>query len=243
MKLIIHSKVSILNGKNIIAYPLSMINDTFEFSFDFEGYDRVLNSIEGITIVFGADVNENILPSHRFVSQIHIETLMFSERPSNPRLTYNTQGSLYDPDEGHPTDPFDFIQNWNIRDAGSYVITQTENGVNIATTAQKQPWSYINLILEGYYQQYSQLVIQVQGDTGARFKMKLEGAGITTYETGSTANGNISDPVLNGSIQTFTWTLSPNNLPSGQAVSFLIFFEPGLVGTGKQMVIYSIRLQ
>jgi hypothetical protein len=243
MKLIINSRVEILNGKNIIAYPLTMIKDTFEFSFDFEGYDRVLESIESITIIFGADVNENTLPTHRFTSQINIETMMFTDEPANPRLTYNSQGYLFDPDEGHSSDPIELNQDWTIRDGGSYVITTTASGVQIATTSQKQAWSFISLILEGYYQQYTKIIIEVEGDAGAKFKMKLEGPGITTYETGSTTNGNIMDPVLNGSLQTFVWNLSSGNLPSGQAVSFLIFFEPGLVGTGKQMIIYSIRLE
>ena len=63
MKLIINSTVTVMNFKNQIAYPLTMIEDKFEFKLDYEGYDVLVENITGITLIFNVDVPENIQPN------------------------------------------------------------------------------------------------------------------------------------------------------------------------------------
>ncbi len=250
MRLIIESSMQILGGKNQIAYPLTIIEDTFEFSFKYEGYDMVLNSIKKISIIFGSDVNEkseflNQTPSiHMFNSVIEISKFEFTTEPSIKALTYNEQGFLYNPeDDDNLPSIINIAQDWNINDSGAYLVEQVTDGYQITTTTLKQEWSFISITLQGNYKVYTKIVIVVEGHSGAKFKMKLEGDGITTIETGNTVNDNILDPVLNGQSQTFIWNITQDNLPAGQQVMFLIFFEPGQMGTGAQMTIKNISLQ
>ena len=250
MALIIESSVQILGGNNRILYPLTIIEDTFEFSFEFEGYDQVLETMQSITIIFGSDVMEksswlNETPSrHVYSSLIEINRLEFTNESATEAHTFNQKGILYNPeDDNDLPDTLEIEQDWIINDEGTYIINTLQEGVQVQTTTQKEAWSFIRINLQGNYQAYRSLVIEVEGDSGARFKMKIEGEGVTVIETGNTANGNILDPILNGSHQRIVWSLSQENLPSGQMISFLIFFEPAEVGSGAQMIIKSIRLE
>ena len=135
------------------------------------------------------------------------------------------------------------FKNWTNNDAGSYIINQVSNGFQIVTTTEKQAWSYVNLLLDGNYSGYTKIEIVVKGDDGAKFKMKLEGEGVKSYETGNTTNNNIVDPVLNGETQTIIWQIPQEIFMAGKPIKFLIFFEPAETGTGKQMVISTINLK
>ncbi len=250
MKVIFSTDLVISNQGHMLSYPLTMIEDTFEFNLDFEGYDVFRKAITKVTIIFGADVNEDdddlrmTPPVHRFVSVINVTTFEFSDKAPNIARTFNPKGIVYDPDgDDDLPDVANILMPFAQNDTGSYIVTESDDGEVITTTTEKAPWSFVFITLEGNYKAYQEIRIEVKGTAGAQFKMKLEGATISPYETGTTADGNMADPLLNGDWQTFIWPVPEEHLTFGEPIMFMIFFEPGVQGTGVQMTIRSLVLR
>jgi hypothetical protein len=249
MKVIFTTDLIVSNQGHMLSYPLSILEDTFEFNLDFEGYDVFREAITRITVIFGADVNENDTdlrmtpPVHAFTSEINISRFEFSDAEPNLSRTFNARGIVYDPDgDDNLPDVVSFLDDFTENDTGSYVLSEDEDGHVITTTSNKAPWSFVFITLEGNYKAYTEIRIEVNGTAGARFKMKLEGASIDAYETGSTTDGNIEDPLLDGTWQTFVWHVPSDHMTFGEPVMFIIFFEPGDQGTGVTMTVRSLEL-
>ena len=214
MLLKVHSTKFIEPGRDEIRVPLSMFETTFEFNLDFQNYDLVRDTMKSITLVFGIDVIEN-KPTQTFDSPITITAFYFSDEAANSNRTFNTRGVVTDPDDLINLPIIDLMEGWMINEADTYIISQVTEGLRIQTTLSKPVWGFIYIPLEGYLKPYTVISITVSGTPGAAFKMKLEGPGITTIETGSSANGNIPDPILSASAQTFTWTVTQANMTAG----------------------------
>lgn len=250
LSLTINSTRYITNGKNTIKYPLTMIEDTFIFKLDFEGYEPMLETIESITLVFGSDVVENEedlnkTPAvHSPIGKSEISRFEFTTEEADMALTFNVQGTVYDPDANlNAPDSVNVLSDFSVYDEDSYLLDYVDGNLDLTTTTSKDVWSYVYKTLEGNFKPYTKLVIEVQGDAGAKFKLKLEGDNITNYETGNTNNKNMEDITLNGELQTFVWYIPEESLTDGDLIMLLLFFEPGVQGTGVNMTISKLEFQ